>query len=57
MSYKKLTKIPPGEICEVSTEAEMTTKLVAENIGKAYKFTGTTGTYTNGDIYVVEEVN
>lgn len=44
-------------LIEVSTAAEMNALLVEANIGKAYKFTGTTDdTYTNGDIYVVEEV-
>ena len=44
-------------ITEVSTAAEMNALLVAENVGKAYKFIGTTdSTYTNGDIYeVVQE--
>lgn len=41
---------------EVSTAAEMDDVLISSNLGKAYKFTGTTDdTYTNGDIYVVEE--
>ena len=44
-------------LTEVSTAAEMNALLVAANVGKAYKFTGTTdSTYTNGDIYeVVQE--
>lgn len=43
-------------LVEVSTAAEMNALLVEANIGKAYKFVGTTDdTYTNGDIYVVEE--
>lgn len=41
-------------ITEISTAAEMNALLVAENVGKAYKFVGTTdSTYTNGDIYEV----
>lgn len=39
---------------EVLTEAAMDSKLVAANEGKAYLFTGTTGKYTQGNIYVVE---
>lgn len=39
---------------EVSTEEEMTALLTAENVGGVYKFTGTTGTYENGALYVVE---
>lgn len=39
----------------VATETEMDAKLVAESEGKAYLFTGTTGKYTQGNIYVVEK--
>lgn len=43
-------------LVEVTTAAEMNALLVEANVGKAYKFVGTTDdTYTNGDIYVVEE--
>lgn len=43
-------------VSEISTADEMNALLVEANIGKAYKFVGTTDdTYTNGDIYVVEE--
>ena len=51
------TNVPTSVIEEVSTAAEMNALLVAANVGKAYKFTGTTdSTYTNGDIYeVVQE--
>lgn len=39
---------------EVSTAAAITALLVAANVGKVYKFTGTTdATYTNGDLYEV----
>ena len=38
----------------VATDTEMDAKLVVENEGKAYLFTGTTGKYTQGNIYVVE---
>ena len=39
---------------EISTDAGMEAVLTSDNVGKVYKFTGTTGTYTNGDLYVVE---
>lgn len=43
-------------VSEISTADEMNALLVEANIGKTYKFVGTTDdTYTNGDIYVVEE--
>ena len=58
-SGKYLSKVTVNvsSIKEVSTAAEMNALLVAENVGNAYKFTGTTdSTYTNGDIYeVVQE--
>ena len=42
-------------VIEVSTSAGMYAVLTEDNVGKAYKFTGTTDdTYTSGDIYVVE---
>lgn len=40
---------------EVSTEAEMTALLETAEIGSVYKYTGETGTYENGALYVVEE--
>lgn len=43
-----------GGITNVSTTDEMTALLVSENVGKVYKFTGTTdSTYTNRDLYEV----
>lgn len=49
---KVTVNVPPYE--DVSTAAAMTAKLVAANVGKVYRFTGTTdGTYTNDDIYEV----
>lgn len=50
------TNIPStiSAIEEVSTADEMNALLVAANVGKAYKFVGTTDdTYTNGDVYEV----
>ena len=43
-----------GTPIEISTDIEMETVLSSENVGKVYKFTGTTGTYINGDLYIVE---
>ena len=39
---------------EISTDAQMGAVLTSDNVGKVYKFTGTSGTYTNGDLYIVE---
>ena len=39
---------------EVSTEAEMTALLTSGEVGGVYKYTGTTGTYENGTLYVLE---
>lgn len=40
---------------EVATEAEMTALLEAPVVGGIYKYTGPTGAYENGALYVVEE--
>ena len=40
---------------EVSTEAEMNALLETAEVGSVYKYTGETGTYENGALYVVEE--
>ena len=46
--------VPQAEPIEVSTAAAMNALLVAGNVGKVYKFTGTTdSTYANGDLYEV----
>ena len=43
---------------EVSTEEEMTALLETAAVGSVYKYTGeTTDTYTNGELYIVEEVS
>lgn len=39
---------------EVSTEAEMTALLESGEVGGVYKYTGTTGTYEKGALYVLE---
>lgn len=42
---------------ELSTPEEMEAVLVAENIGKIYKYVGETNeTFTNGNLYQVTEV-
>ena len=50
----KITSLKLSVPIEISTDAEMEAVLTSDNVGKVYKFTGTTGTYTNGDLYVVE---
>ena len=55
-SGKFLSKVTVNvpSITDVATTAEMNAKLVAGNVGKVYRFTGTTDeTYTNGDLYEV----
>ena len=53
--WKGATVNVPQSVPEpVATETDMDAKLVVENEGKAYLFTGTTGKYTQGNIYVVE---
>ena len=39
---------------EISTDAGMEAVLTSGNVGKVYKFIGTSDTYTNGDLYIVE---
>lgn len=50
------TNVPTASaVEEVATASAMDALLVEANIGKYYKFTGTTDTnYTNGDLYLVE---
>ena len=50
------TNVPTASaVEEVATAAAMDALLVEANVGKYYKFTGTTDSnYTNGDIYLVE---
>ena len=60
-----LTKLAIGDVIyeitnsplpiEISTEVEMTALLETAEIGSIYKYTGTTGTYENGTLYIVEE--
>lgn len=50
-----VVSVPQGEPISVSTAAGMAAALTAENVGKVYRFTGTTDSdYTNGDLYLVE---
>lgn len=50
------TNVPTASaVEEVATAAAMNALLVEANVGKYYKFTGTTDSnYTNGDLYLVE---
>ena len=50
----KITALKLSVPIEISTDAGMEAVLTSDNVGKVYKFTGTTGTYTNGDLYIVE---
>ena len=43
-----------SEPIEISTDAGMEAVLTSSNVGKVYKFTGTSNTYINGDLYIVE---
>ena len=57
-SGKYLSKVAvdvPPYAQDVATAAAMNANLVAANVGKIYRFTGTTDdNYTNGDLYIVE---
>ena len=49
------TNVPTSPIEEVATASAMNALLVEANVGKYYKYTGTTDSnYTNGDLYLVE---
>ena len=50
----KITALKLSVPIEISTDAGMEAVLTSDNVGKVYKFTGTSGTYTNGDLYIVE---
>ena len=50
----RITALKLSVPIEISTDAEMEAVLTSDNVGKVYKFTGTSDTYTNGDLYVVE---
>ena len=55
-SGKFLSKVTVNvpSITDVATAAGMTALLIEANVGKVYRFTGTTDeTYTNGDLYEV----
>lgn len=55
MSKVTVTTNVPSAVEEVATASAMDALLVEANVGKYYKFTGTTDSnYTNGDIYLVE---
>lgn len=45
-----------GNPIEVSTDEEMTNALTEANLGKVYKFTGTSSTYETDAIYIISEV-
>lgn len=44
-------------IIEIDDPDELTSMLIAENLGNVYRYTGETNeTYTNGDLYEVVEL-
>lgn len=45
-----------GSPIEVATDTDMTNALTQGNLGKVYKFTGTSSTYETGAIYIISEV-
>jgi hypothetical protein len=45
-----------GNPIEIATDEEMTNALTQANLGKVYKFTGTSSTYETDAIYIVSEV-
>lgn len=48
--------VPSGGVETITTAAEMDAKLVAENVGNAYRYIGAaTEFYATGDFYIVEE--
>lgn len=49
---KQILSIETG-VQEISTEQEMNALLIADNVGKVYRFVGVTGAYVNGDLYEV----
>ena len=52
--YAGAAQTAASSIEDVATTVDLTAKLVAANVGKIYRFTGTTDdTYTNGDLYEV----
>lgn len=54
-NYKNVNVNVPSGVEEVATASAMDALLVEANVGKYYKFIGTTDSnYTNGDLYLVE---
>ena len=48
--------VETGKAIEIKTASEMNILLTNANIGKIYKYTGVSNdTYTNGNLYIVEE--
>ena len=50
----KITALKLSVPIEISTDAGMEAVLTSDNVGKVYKFSGTSDTYIKGDLYVVE---
>ena len=52
----KPVPVVAGLPIEVTTDTDMTNALTEDNLGKVYKFTGTSETYETDAIYIVSEV-
>lgn len=48
------TNVATANPVTVATKAEMNALLIPGNVGKVYKYVGTTGTYQQNSYYVVE---
>jgi len=56
ITEKATVNVNVPSVTDISTASEMRALLTAANVGKYYKYTGTTDSnYINGDIYLVEE--
>lgn len=54
IAYLYANKTDSAVPIEVSSETEMNALLSSGTVGGVYKYTGTTGTYENGALYVLE---
>lgn len=54
--YSKVTVAVPHTPKEVVLESQMTALLETADVGSVFKYTGETGTYENGALYIVEAV-
>lgn len=52
----KVVCVEGGNPIEVSTDSDMENALTQDNIGKVYRFTGTSEIYDTNAIYIIEEI-